>query len=614
MIFPIVTHLWAAAGRYRLGRLAAVAVAFYLAAVAATTGYAIVSRDLSALSVTVTGLASWPRFVGGGRLGPLLVAIGVFNAWMLWQVLRGPALPRAEGSPRDVVWLRRLLYLGIAADLVFWEVLDELSGVVVLVGSRVLWAVTMIVWVRVLTGMPASLRAAGLALGLIGALPLVLLPDAVIWQGRWVLGLASIAFTVMILLGQRRDGRWSGATVAIGWLALIAPLILPLLHLVLPDEAEDVSRALALVADVLETLTTVWLARTAHELARSGAATGSRPVTHRGTRLLLSVAVVLPLLAIGAEEEARYSFTGTEEDCGERIRPFAETRPQDRRRTFLCLARDDSVESPIFPRNLPDRQVLAHGDRLCAMPAVKDRQEWLRRTNEPPGMVRLGDALEFLCPGAAARHRAEQARVQREREREQAAWQAELAEMNTRCADPWPKVRAARQGTAAYLLFEGGGYYVYDDRDGTDGDPYADMFEAIEDGFVHAAGGSAAITTFGENEPMCMTVKAFRKAPPLRLKGWAQVVEVGIASRSGRIVVPPYPEGGDSGALAPLPSLAVDGPGRYRMRIYARTEEWDEADPEAPVEEHLIVVYPGRSAKKVVHRTWAGWGGAGPTP
>ncbi|MGP3957708.1 hypothetical protein ACTWPT_17035 [Nonomuraea sp. 3N208] len=38
------------------------------------------------------------------------------------------------------------------------------------------------------------------------------------------------------------------------------------------------------------------------------------------------------------------------------------------------------------------------------------------------------------------------------------------------------------------------------------------------------------------------------------------------------------------------------------MRVYARHWEWGEADPDAPTEEHLIVVYPGRSTEKIVHR------------
>ncbi|MBX6382461.1 MAG: hypothetical protein IRZ07_05725 [Microbispora sp.] len=79
------------------------------------------------------------------------------------------------------------------------------------------------------------------------------------------------------------------------------------------------------------------------------------------------------------------------------------------------------------------------------------------------------------------------------------------------------------------------------------------------------------------------------------MKGWEQVAEVGVVSRSGRLVVPTYEEGGDQGAGRPLPNLALKGPGRYRLRVYARMNE-------KAGEEHLIVVFPGRSAKKIVYR------------
>ncbi|XVQ88371.1 hypothetical protein ACQP2K_13405 [Microbispora siamensis] len=168
-----------------------------------------------------------------------------------------------------------------------------------------------------------------------------------------------------------------------------------------------------------------------------------------------------------------------------------------------------------------------------------------------------------------------------------------VAEANARCRDPWPRVRARRQGTAAYFLFEGGGYYVYDPGDTTE--ESEDPFEAaVDEGFLGAAGSSAVVMTYGENEPMCLTVKAFGSAPPLRLKGWEQVAEVGILSRSGRLEVPSYADGGDEGAGARLPNLAVKGPGRYRLRAYARGPEG--------AEEHLVVVFPGRSAEKVVYR------------
>ncbi|WP_432931621.1 hypothetical protein ACQPZZ_12115 [Microbispora sp. CA-135349] len=171
--------------------------------------------------------------------------------------------------------------------------------------------------------------------------------------------------------------------------------------------------------------------------------------------------------------------------------------------------------------------------------------------------------------------------------------ESHVAEANARCRDPWPRLRARRQGTAAYFLFEGGGYGVYDPDDTTEeGEGAFDA--AVDDGFVAAAGSSVAVVTYGENEPMCLTVKAFGSAPPLRLKGWRQVAEVGVVSRSGRLEVPSYADGGDEGAGARLPNLAVKGPGRYRLRAYARGAEG--------AEEHLVVVFPGRSAEKVVYR------------
>ncbi|MGW5259582.1 hypothetical protein ACWEQG_01325 [Microbispora sp. NPDC004025] len=170
-----------------------------------------------------------------------------------------------------------------------------------------------------------------------------------------------------------------------------------------------------------------------------------------------------------------------------------------------------------------------------------------------------------------------------------------VAEENARCRDPWPRLRARRQGTAAYFLFEGGGYAVYDPEDtSAEGEGVFDA--AIDDGFVAAGGGTVAVMTYGENQPMCLTVKAFDAAPPLRLRGWEQVAEVGVVSRGGRLQMPSYADGDDEGAGARLPNLAVKGPGRYRVRVYARG-----VDGTGP-EEHLVVVFPGRSARKIVYR------------
>ncbi|MEV0595797.1 hypothetical protein [Nonomuraea cavernae] len=328
--------------------MAAVVVALYLAAVVVTVVLAAVSGDLVALSVASTGM-TWALSERGDRLGPLLIGICGLNAWMVWQVLRGPALPRAEGLPRGVVWLRRLLYAGVAGDLVLWELVDELSGTVEYVVSLVVWVATVILLVRVVSGVSAAFRAIALVLCLIGALtpPLLFFLDG---PGRQVISplvLASVGSTVMILVGQRRDGRWSDATINIGRIALIAPLAFPVLSFVFQNEWLLFGGP-GLVVDSLGVFSTVWLARTAHELARPAGgfvtepATRPAPAARRRLRLSLAVALVLPLVVVGAEEGARFSFTGTDEGCRERTRSYADTRPEDRRRAFLCLARNDA--------------------------------------------------------------------------------------------------------------------------------------------------------------------------------------------------------------------------------------------------------------------------------
>ncbi|MFI9552146.1 hypothetical protein [Nonomuraea endophytica] len=572
--------------------MAAVIVTIYLIAAAAAAVHAAVSGDLRALSMATLWVS---RFAVGDWLGLVLAGVCGLNAWALWQVLRGPALPRAGNLPPSVVWLRRLIYAGIAGDLGLWELVEELSDTVEDFASAGLWAATVILLLHVISGIRVWFRAVAIALCLVDLVPLPL--------GNGPAGVIDLfaapgfACMVMILIGQRRDGRWSGATIGIGQLSLVVRLGLPVLTF-LPRSEEVLFGGVGLLFSALYILSTVWLARTAHELARPAAVP---PATGRTSRVSVALALALPLVVVGTEESARFSFTAARETCPS----YAATRPEDRQRAFLCLARseENAVREPMFPKDQPDQRILAHGADLCALPKAKDRAARLQLAGGAAEPHDLAAALEFLCPGVVLRQKADEVLEQTEEHRRdhlrEAEWQAEMAKMNARCSDPWPKVRARRQGTAAYRLFEGGGYYIFDDRDETEG-PGGDFFKAVDDGFIDAVGSSAAIMTFGENGPMCLTLKAFSKAPPLRLKGWHMVVEVGIASRTGRLVVERYPEGGDSGALGPLPDLAA-GPGQYRMRVYAREFEWDEKDPNAPGEEHLIVVYPGRSTKKITH-------------
>ncbi|MEV4309203.1 hypothetical protein [Nonomuraea sp. NPDC049624] len=588
-----------AVARHRYGRPAAVAVALYLTGAAVTAWY-----DGGRWFVAVATAGVRP---GDGEARLLPAAICVLNAWALWQILRGPVRAGAGALPRDVVWLRRLLYADVAGDLLLWDLLDRLSGLAEYVARWAVWAATMLLLVRVLTGVTARFRMIALGLGLAGVLGAALRPftEIPLLSLSVPLVLATLACKAMIIAGQGRDGRFGAVTLAVGWTALLVPQAYSLLQ-----AGRLTFDGLSLVVQALDGLLVVWAARTAHELAvpRQDA-----PVAGAGQapRLLAAAAVllVLPMAVVGAERDARLTYTAADEGCRDRLRPATGLGPEERRRSFLCLARSDTFAAgTMFPGRLPDQRVLAYGGQLCALPGDQERLALHGRAGGMGDAIELAAALEYLCPGIVARQTADADRRQAEHDLQEARWKAEA---NARCTDPWPRVRARRQGTAAYMLFEGGGYAVFDDRDDSAGDPgdifdggeeAADIFDAVQDGFIDAAGSGAAIVTAEENAPMCLTVKAFDRAPPLRLAGWDRVVEVGIASRSGRLVVPAYPEGGDSGAAGPLPSLAVAGPGRYRLRVHARTVPWDEDDPDAPLEEHLIVVYPGRSTEKVVHR------------
>ncbi|GAA3577310.1 hypothetical protein GCM10022419_068160 [Nonomuraea rosea] len=509
-----------------------------------------------------------------------------------------------------MVWLRRLLYANVAGDLLLWDLLDALSGVAEYAARWAVWTATMVLLVRALAGVPARFRIIAIGLGLAGVLAAALRPFAgsPLLTTLFLLGLATVACKAMIIAGQRRDERFSAVTVAIGWTALLVPQIYALLQ-VGRLTFDGLSLAMA-----LDALVVVWAARTAHELAAAPGPAVAPPGIGRTPRLLAAaVVLVLPMAVVGAEGDARLTYTAADEGCRDRLRPATGLGPglgpAERRRSFLCLARGETFAADsMFPEDLADQRVLAYGAQLCALPGEQERHALHKRAGGTGDTIELTAALEYLCPGIVARQNADADRRQAERDLQEATWKAEA---NARCADPWPKVRARRQGTAAYMLSEGGGYAVFDDRDDSGGDPgdiygdgddVADIFDAVEDGFIDAAGSSAAIVTYGENAPMCLTVKAFDRAPPLRLTGWDQVVEVGIASRSGHLGVPAYPKGGDGGATGPLPDLAIAGPGHYRLRVHARTLPSDENDPDAPLEEHLIIVYPGRSTEKVVYR------------
>ncbi|MFB9965940.1 hypothetical protein [Sinosporangium siamense] len=542
-------------------------------------------------------------------MAAMLVMVSVAKSWMLWQVF---SVPAGGDRPlgRRVVWLRRLLYLAVADALILSAALGTvLSEAVAGALHWLLWGVVQVLFVLVMVRASRGLRGAALALAglnLVVGLPVMLEeipadPNVMVFaETPWVeaafvlLNLAAAGWQILILFAQRADGRWTPATVVVGWLALAQSVAHPIIPMMIARYVPGVTLDFIWLVGELLVFHTVWSARSAHELTAP-----PQPVVEvepgglssRG-RAAVALAVLAPLaVGVQAEEKARLTYGGGWEGRSPWIhggRRFGDTKPQDREKAFLCHARDSTRGTPpMFPDTLPDQYVLAYGRRLCELPEGKDGMDILREAGSSREVWRAdGEALVFLCPGTVAgRNPAELYSDAEVREAEERF----VAEGNARCADPWPELRGRRQGTAAYYLFEGGGYSIYDVND----DPEDIAGEGGK--VVTAARGSVHVSTVTENTMMCMTVKASNTAPPPPGKGWNHLGTVRVLSRSGSLGVPAMPEGGDTGAGRVLPDLALKGKGRYRVRVYARDLGDADRYNEDYVEEHLIVVFPDRS-------------------
>ncbi|MGW0062594.1 hypothetical protein ACWDTT_22020 [Streptosporangium sandarakinum] len=77
--------------------------------------------------------------------------------------------------------------------------------------------------------------------------------------------------------------------------------------------------------------------------------------------------------------------------------------PEERRRSFLCPARGEtSAADAMFPEDLADQRVLAHGAQLCALPGDRERSALHERAGGTADAIELAAALDYLCPGIVA--------------------------------------------------------------------------------------------------------------------------------------------------------------------------------------------------------------------
>ncbi|WP_066945054.1 hypothetical protein [Microtetraspora fusca] len=277
-------------------------------------------------------------------------------------------------------------------------------------------------------------------------------------------------------------------------------------------------------------------------------------------------------------------------------RSYGDTAPGDRERAFLCLARAAGGFASRLAK-LPDREKLVAGRALCSVAGRPTTERRVRTVLDEAGAddwnYMVMRVLVFLCPGAVARTWPGLTLSEDDPERLEEEYQAV---MTSHCTDPARRLRGVRQATTALFVGEGGGYFIEDgDFEGEEEPSYA-LDKAAEAILWDLSAHRVSVTTAVENSSVCLTVKVLRRAPRVRLAGWEAVVETGITSPSGKLGLTSW-ERGD-----PLPELAVSGPGRYRVRIYVRDqEEAMMSVSELPVEEHLVIVYPGKSRKTVYH-------------
>ncbi|MGC5015146.1 hypothetical protein ACLQ2R_30660 [Streptosporangium sp. DT93] len=517
----------------------------------------------------------------------------------LWLILRAPIsgpLDRREKA------LRRLLYLAVVYTLVPWYLITLLPYEVHLASQLVLWIAIDVLYLLVIRWRSRTLRAAAgvmFAVGLAGTADELLdqldLPE--FGSGDIVelgLMLCGVAATVITVVGQRRDGRWSRGTLIAGWssagfLALVIPFN------TLLGWVSDGDLALLVMMDALGLVSTVWIAATAREMP---APAEGRPVDlplvrRRAIRVATATVVVLPIIAlIPPEQTPHLTYTGWSTDCYDRP-AFGDLKPAERDAAFLCRARNtDGGVPPMFPDSLSDQQILASGRALCRAKDGDEQTAILTRAGSERSTWGADPwDLVYICPKIIG---ATQPDLLRSAEEREAANTAYIAEKNAECRDPWPRTKGVAQATAKYFLFADGdhGYMVHDPEDET-GEEAAEraIDELYDDNTLIGTAGSVVLVGHHEDViDLCLTVKAFRAAPPRRTAGWDRVTEVPIVSRSGRLTVPEK-DGGDVGAGAPMPNLAIAGKGRYRLRVHVRVGDMGE--------EHLVVVYPGASRKRI---------------
>ncbi|MEV0349069.1 hypothetical protein AB0H88_25115 [Nonomuraea sp. NPDC050680] len=313
-----------------------------------------------------------------------------------------------------------------------------------------------------------------------------------------------------------------------------------------------------------------------------------RPYRSPDVRAAAALAVVLLLVTVPRMDAPIGKVTAASSPVCEpwetaRYVPVQPSAGQ-RELAFLCLVRQDGEQPGQFT-DVPDDRVVAIGRRLCEA-VLRDGAPDRRAEEGPLGTYLRNyetvEALAYLCPEVEQRQ-------DQQAERQQDAEVAFIEKARARCAKVpghRPSIRASWTDRAT-LWSEAGSINAYED-DPDDDFPALD--NAFTNGLVGTAPGQLTILTADEAMHVCVTGEAYRRRPPVELKGWERVVEVGYRSGNGDLTL----TGDDGGDLE---NLAVNGPGRYRVRVHMRGAKAALKREGDARQEFLIMVYPGKSER-----------------
>ncbi|MEU8269367.1 hypothetical protein AB0B89_19685 [Sphaerisporangium sp. NPDC049002] len=261
--------------------------------------------------------------------------------------------------------------------------------------------------------------------------------------------------------------------------------------------------------------------------------------------------------------------------------------PSQGEKDFLCDVRGYSLGhrwSVTEWNEVADRDVLAQGRHLCGLAVQHGGDVGARAVREAP-QTSLTGVLASLCPEVARKQEADA-------QQEKAENDAYVARKERACAAHpahRPKIGPVRQKRATMWTE----FWTIDGWE----DGYEGTVPEMVENLVGSERGALSIWAADEIGHACVTVESYTRRPPMELKGWEEVVEVGYESPNGSLEL----VDGDGKRLTGLTSA---GPGSYRVRVHLRGRELvtQVVDAPAGAVQLLIMIFPGKEKKPTVYR------------